>query len=117
MKPYKKKLAIGIVALMVLGAMIGFVGPGTVNIQSASEKEVVTDTSQNNGNDEAESHLLDQYVRLDPDDPETRPLSMAQEVNDAGYNTDVGNTILKALPLYPGEPEDGFPGRGRTGRQ
>ncbi|MCD6108749.1 MAG: hypothetical protein J7J89_04705, partial [Thermoplasmata archaeon] len=38
------------------------------------------------------------------------------EQNDAGYNIDVGDRILKALPLYVGEPVDQtVPGRGRKG--
>ena len=38
------------------------------------------------------------------------------EQNDAGYNIDVGDRILKALPLYVGESVDQtVPGRGRKG--
>ncbi len=48
------------------------------------------------------------YIR--PED-----VSFAGEQNDINYNIDVGNTLQRSLPVYPGEPIDLAPGRGRTG--
>ena len=115
MKPYKRKVAIGIVAILVLGAMVGLAG--NVNNNPATitpEKKEIVSTDQPGGNDEAEVYLLDQYVR--EEEPEMEPLVLAEEQNDMGYNTDTGNNILKALPIYPGEIKDGAPGRGTTGK-
>ena len=115
MKPYKRKVAIGIVAMMVLvGIATGLTS--TVNNSkniSMPEKKYTIDTNQDGGSDETEGYLLDSYVREDPD--ASTLTTTGGIVNDAGYNTDVGNNILKALPIYPGEIKDGAPGRGTTG--
>jgi len=42
-------------------------------------------------------------------------LDMANDQNDAGYNTDAGDKITRSFPIYPGEIADGAPGRGRSG--
>ena len=43
-------------------------------------------------------------------------VSMAGEQNDIGYNVDAGNSIVRSIPVYVGEPVDQtIPGRGRTG--
>jgi len=43
-------------------------------------------------------------------------VSLAGIQNDIGYNVDAGDSILKSLPIYIGEPVDlSVPGRGRTG--
>ncbi|KAA0001451.1 MAG: hypothetical protein FE048_05390, partial [Thermoplasmata archaeon] len=116
MKPYKRKVAIGIVAMMVLLGIAAGVTNNVNNDKSISitEKTYTIDADRNGGNDEEEAYLLDHYVR--EEEPGIEPLTMAEEQNDAGYNTDTGNNVLKALPIYPGEPKDGAPGRGTTGK-
>jgi len=48
--------------------------------------------------------------------PEQETVSLAGEQNDANYNVDAGNRILKSLPVYIGEPiEEHIPGRSRSG--
>jgi len=43
-------------------------------------------------------------------------VSLAGIQNDIGYNVDAGDSILKSLPIYIGEPVNlSVPGRGRTG--
>ena len=42
-------------------------------------------------------------------------VSFAGEQNDLNYNIDAGNRVQRSLPIYPGEPVDLAPGRGRTG--
>lgn len=41
--------------------------------------------------------------------------TLLQEQNDAGYNTDTGDNLIRGLPIFPDEIEDGTPGRARTG--
>jgi len=44
-------------------------------------------------------------------------VALSDEENDLGYNCDAGNSILKSLPIYVGEPvQPTVPGRGRTGQ-
>ncbi|HDM67237.1 MAG TPA: hypothetical protein ENG62_02490, partial [Thermoplasmatales archaeon] len=49
--------------------------------------------------------------------PVTQPLATADGDNrDAGTKTDAGDKISRSTPIYPGEPIDDTPGRGRTGK-
>jgi len=46
----------------------------------------------------------------------TEDFSFAGEQNDIGYNVDSGDTIVRSIELYAGEPvEERIPGKGRTG--
>jgi hypothetical protein len=42
-------------------------------------------------------------------------VNLAGEQNDLNYNIDAKNSIIGSLFIYPGEPVDAAPGRGRTG--
>ena len=42
-------------------------------------------------------------------------VNLAGEQNDMNYNCDAKNSIVGSLLIYPGEPIDAAPGRGRTG--
>ncbi|RLF50569.1 MAG: hypothetical protein DRN11_04420, partial [Thermoplasmata archaeon] len=43
-------------------------------------------------------------------------LNILAPQNDAGYDGDAGNTILKSFAIFPNEPLDNTPGRGNTGK-
>ena len=100
MKPYKRKVAIGIVAILVLGAMVGLAGnvnnnPATI---TPEKKDIININQEGGGNEEEIYYPYDSYVIKDPD---SETSLLAEEQNDMGYNTDTGNNILKALPIYP----------------
>ena len=58
----------------------------------------------------------DQPIRLDSYYVAKEDVTLAGEQNDIGYNCDTGDKIVRALPIYVGEPIDPtVPGRGRTG--
>ncbi|MEA2054354.1 MAG: hypothetical protein U9O96_04470, partial [Candidatus Thermoplasmatota archaeon] len=122
MRKYKAKAAIGVIVavLMVLATMVVVPTPiqdnkNTTMYSSPTESKNTVDVSPDDGNDQTESCALDQYVRMDPSE-EPVTANLGEEENDAGYNTDTGDSILKSLPLYPGEIKDGAPGRGTTGQ-
>ncbi|MCD6573808.1 MAG: PPC domain-containing protein [Thermoplasmata archaeon] len=114
----KVKVAIGIVVVMLLAAIVpattytgthetkNFKMPLKIN----EEKNSITE------NDKIKAYELDHYRRLGEDDSNIATAGPATEQNDAGYWTDVGNDIRRALPIYPGEAKDGAPGRGTTGQ-
>ena len=54
------------------------------------------------------------YIMYDRFIPQDEPL-LADDHNDVNYNTDSGDKLSRALPLYVGEPVDNAPGRGRIG--
>jgi hypothetical protein len=56
-------------------------------------------------------------IRLDTYYVPEEEVSLIELQNDIGYNVDVGDNILRSLPIYVGEPVDPLvPGRGRTGK-
>ncbi|HHH77789.1 MAG TPA: hypothetical protein ENL18_01065, partial [Thermoplasmatales archaeon] len=121
MSKYKAKAAIGVMiaALMISGAFVGMTADqnrnAAINSSPVESKEIV-DTTPDNGDGGAEPYILDKSVRADPADEEAATAGLGAEENDIGYNTDTGDSILKSLPIYPGEPNDAAPGRGTTGQ-
>ncbi|NIA10631.1 MAG: hypothetical protein GWP10_13115 [Nitrospiraceae bacterium] len=122
MSKYKAKAAIGVIiaVLMISGAFVGMTANqkenAAMNSTPVVENKDTVGTTPDNGDDGAEPYVLDKTVREDPSDSEAATAGLGTEKNDAGYNTDTGNSILKSLPIYPGEIHDGAPGRGTTGQ-
>ena len=118
----KAKIAIGIVvvfAMMASSAMITNVGQQDKSMMHPfqMEREKINNPSNNNNNVGEKGYLLDHYRRVDTEDTgEKAALPLGEEVNDAGYNVDTGDRILRSLPIYPGEVKDGAPGRGTSGQ-
>lgn len=116
MKKYKAKAAIGmLVALLMVMGTVAVMPTGTYNTPHSSPNEKNTiDLTPEDGSDDNTPYLLDQSIREDPvDDPATANLQ--EDQGDVNYNTDTGNSILKSLPIYPGEIHDEAPGRGTQG--
>ena len=118
----KAKIAIGIVvvfAMMASSAMITNVGQQDKSMMHPfqMEREKINNPSNNNNNVGEKGYLLDHYIRIDTEDTgEKAALPLGEEENDAGYNVDTGDRILRSLPIYPGEVKDGAPGRGTSGQ-
>ncbi|MDD5778554.1 MAG: PPC domain-containing protein, partial [Candidatus Thermoplasmatota archaeon] len=115
MKKYKAKAAIGmLVALLMVMGTVAVLPTGTYNTthSSPNEKSTIDLTPEDQSNEPP--YILDQSIREEPiEDPAAANLQ--EDQGDVNYNTDTGNSILKSLPLYPGEVRDRAPGRGTQG--
>ena len=109
----KYKIGAVVIAIILLGSML--ILPSTMSFSMKTKSNVrdlkkVSPDFNPTSVDEGEPIRYDRYYVPDED------VSLAGEQNDIGYNCDVGDTIIRSLPIYVGEPVDEtIPGRGRTG--
>jgi len=118
MRKFKAKAAIGLLVgvLMVTATMTVLpTGTNDTSTHSTPEEKNTINIIPETENEDNTPYLLDFSIREDPSD-EPATANMQEDENDANYNTDTGNNILKSLPLYPGETNDRAPGRGTEGQ-
>ncbi len=117
MRKHKAKAVLGVLVAVLMVAS-GFAAvPMTADqkqatVSSPTEPKEEIDLNTDDGDDKP--YVLDQSVREVPESSTSSTVS--QEADDVNYNTDVGNSIYSAAPLYPGEPNDKAPGRGTEGQ-
>jgi len=120
MSKYKAKAAIGVLiaVLMISGAFVGMTAQNknAAMYSSPVENKDTVDVTPNNGDAGEKPYVLDKSVREIPSDEIATASCVDEEENDMNYNTDVGSSIFRSLPIYPGEPHDAAPGRGTTGQ-
>ena len=94
MKKYKAKAAIGVIVaiLMVTGAMA--LGPNNASMHSSPEVKNTINIVPETETEDNTPYLLDLSIREDPSGEPTTA-NMQENENDANYNTDSGNNILK----------------------
>ena len=103
----KGKFGAVVLTIVLLGSMSVLPMSGAVNIKN----DIIMPIGYPDAEDKGDPIRLDTYYT-----PEEEVTAAASEYGDIGYNIDVGNNIVKSLPVYVGEPvEEGVPGRGRTG--
>jgi hypothetical protein len=103
-------------AIVLTAFLIGtalFVPASSVKIEQSIVKDNGLEPYQEKfENFDIEAFYLDRsYIFDEP----IGPLNQADN-DDAGYKRDAGNDFARAFGIYPGEPIDDWPGRGRTGK-
>jgi hypothetical protein len=104
------KIGAVVLTLVLLGTAF-FVPASSVrvnNINTLMEKK----ENPSDGDLEVEAFKLDRSYH---EDPPIGPLNV-DDNDDAGHKDDAGDEIRRSIPIFPGEMEDNFPGRGRTGK-
>jgi len=103
---------IGAVVLTVI--LIGtafFVPASSVKVENINT-DIIMDGNPNPQDLDIETYKLDRSYH---EDPPVGPLNL-NDNDDAGHKDDAGDEIRRSVPIYPGEMEDNWPGRGRTGK-
>ena len=106
------KIGAVVIAILFLGSIFVFPMSGAVNLKNnkISENKDPSNMPIIASSNDGEIRKLDTYYVPEED------IEYVGEENDVGYNTDSGDTITRAFPLYVGEPVDQTkPGRGRAG--
>ncbi len=106
-----KNCKIGAVVLTVI--LIGtafFVPASSVNVENVNYTKIEEQILSNQV--DVEVFKLDRSYHINSP---VEPLNN-NDNDDAGHKRDAGNTISKRVEIYPGEMEDNWPGRGRTGK-
>ena len=117
----KYKLGAVVLSMILLGSMIIIPSTGAFNVKTKKSQETLTlnkilspdpiiDPDYN-----FDTAGTSEKVWLYTNHYRSEDVSLAGEQNDIGYNIDAGNSIVRSIPLYVGEPVDQtVPGRGRT---
>jgi len=110
-----RKTGAAVVSVFLVSIALLAMVPGASNDPAPmSNQEVTSATTVDEflGNDRLGTELPYDTVNVPVEN-----VALAGIENDIGYNCDTGDSILKSLPLYVGEPVDStVPGRGRTGQ-
>ena len=108
------KLEAVVLTVLMLGSVF-FMPVGSVGVKE-NQKMVnpvdIWEVYNENKNIVQEAYKLDRKYVFD----ESQPVTLDGDNKDAGTKSDAGDKISRSTPIYPGEPIDDTPGRGRTGK-